>query len=60
MKYLEYFAKNLFPKIYPRLMSFMMNAITKKLTSNFENKNNIMIPETVPANKESRINVDCN
>ena len=60
MKYLEYFAKNLFPKIYPRLISFMINAITKKLISNFENKNNIIIPKTVPANKESRINVDCN
>ena len=33
MKYLEYFAKNLFPKIYPRLISFMINAITKKLIS---------------------------
>ena len=41
-------------------MSFMINTISKKLTSNFENKNNITIPETVPATKESRINVDCN
>ena len=60
IKYFEYVTKNFFPKIYPKPISFSMNAITRKLISTFEKINKIIPPEIVPMIKEMVVSVACN